>query len=411
MDKTDAQRPNKKFILTLLFLGYLVSYIDRLIMNIAVIPIGEEFQLSPTATGTVISIFFLSYAIMQIPGGWLTDRFGARKVIIFSIFIWSIFTGLTGLAWSAAALIAIRFLFGLGEGGYPAACGKAIAENFPKGERGKAQSILMSSNLLGGVITPLLATPLLIWLGWRHLFLAIGVAGILIGFLFWKYIQMPSQPAESSDPVSSDKGRLFVLLRSPQMWKLLLLWLGISMAGWGMTSWMPTYMVNVRHLDLVSAGMLGSIPALAGVLATMAGGWLLGWFAGKEKLYLVGNAGLFALFLMLTFFAPSIGLVYTYSSIATVFFSFIFSAVYALPHEMFNKSVIGSAIGLVTFGSVFAGFIAPIIMGVLITAFKGSYIGAFTFLTICVCISILIGLTLKNDLEFSKVEETDALEA
>lgn len=86
MKRMGVQGNNRKFILALLFVGYMVSYMDRLVMNLALVPIGQEFHLSPTATGTVISVFFLAYAIMQIPAGWLTDQLGYRRVILFLFF-------------------------------------------------------------------------------------------------------------------------------------------------------------------------------------------------------------------------------------------------------------------------------------------------------------------------------------
>ncbi|MFF2288945.1 MFS transporter [Peribacillus butanolivorans] len=375
-----VQGNNRKFILALLFVGYMVSYMDRLVMNLALVPIGQEFHLSPTATGTVISVFFLAYAIMQIPAGWLTDQLGYRRVILFSIFLWSFFTVFTGFTWSFTALIVIRFLFGIMEGGYPAASAKAISEFFPKKERGKAQSILMSSNSVGGLITSLLVPTLLIWLGWRNVFFALGAAGVILGVLFWKYIRSPIQSEEAKEQQPVNKESMLSLLKTRQTWALFLTWFSISIASWGTVSWLPMYMVTVRHLDLVSAGMLTVIPTMGATLGTAAGGWLLVRFSGREKIYFVMNGLFYTALLFLALFAPNVGMFFTYLTLASIFYGFVFSAVYALPHKLFDKSVIGSAIGIMSLGSMIGGFIAPIMMGVLISALKGSYDGAFWFL-------------------------------
>ncbi|MGE7690497.1 MFS transporter [Lysinibacillus sp. NPDC097214] len=396
MKSIGVQRDNRKFILSLLFVGYMVSYMDRLVMNLAVVPIGQELHLSPTATGTVISVFFLAYTIMQIPAGWLTDRFGYRRVIIFSVFLWSLFTVSTGFAWSFTALIVIRFLFGIMEGGYPAASAKAIAEFFPKKERVKAQSILMSSNSFGGLITGLIVPVLLIWLGWRNVFFALGAAGVIIGVLFLKYIRSPIQSEEAKEQQSVNKNSMLSLLKTRQTWALLLTWFSISIASWGTVSWLPMYMVTVRHLDLVSTGMLGLLPTTAATLGTVAGGWLLVRFSGREKMYFVMNGLFYTAFLFLALFAPNVGMVFTYLALASIFYGFVFSAVYALPHKLFDKSVIGSAIGIMSLGSMLGGFIAPIMMGAFISALKGSYDGAFWFLIAAGLSSALFGLTLRN---------------
>ncbi|WP_260399762.1 MFS transporter [Peribacillus simplex] len=391
-----VQGNNRKFILALLFVGYMVSYMDRLVMNLALVPIGQEFHLSPTATGTVISVFFLAYAIMQIPAGWLTDQLGYRRVILFSIFLWSFFTVFTGFTWSFTALIVIRFLFGIMEGGYPSACAKAIAEYFPQKERGKAQSILMSSNSFGGLITGVLVPTLLIWLGWRNVFFALGAAGVILGVLFWKYIRSPIQSEEAKEQQPVNKESMLSLLKTRQTWALVLTWFSISIASWGTVSWLPMYMVTVRHLDLVSAGMLTVIPTMGATLGTAAGGWLLVRFSGREKMYFVMNGLFYTALLFLALFAPNVGMVFTYLTLASIFYGFVFSAVYALPHKLFDKSVIGSAIGIMSLGSMIGGFIAPIMMGVLISALKGSYDGAFWFLIAAGLSSALFGLTIRN---------------
>src|SRR5213079_2622883 len=105
--------------------------------------IVKNLSLDASQLGIILSSFFFGYAFMQIPGGWLADRFGSRKVIVVAVLMWSVFTGLTGLAWSLTSLLLIRLLFGLGEGSFPAGSTKAISDYFPKERRTKAQSTMM----------------------------------------------------------------------------------------------------------------------------------------------------------------------------------------------------------------------------------------------------------------------------
>ena len=173
-----ANNSRSKMILAVLYFGWIISYIDRTVISLAIVQIGEDLTLDASKLGIILSAFFVGYAFMQIPGGWLADRFGSRKVIVVAVIAWSIFTALSGLAWSLTSLLLIRFLFGIGEGGYPAAATKAISDYFPKDKRTKAQSTMMSSNGLGAAIAPIICAPLLVAFGWRTVFLLVGILGI-----------------------------------------------------------------------------------------------------------------------------------------------------------------------------------------------------------------------------------------
>ncbi|RKJ36972.1 MFS transporter, partial [Butyricicoccus sp. 1XD8-22] len=148
----------KYVIVILLFLGWSIGNFDRFFMNYAILGISKDLQLSTSQTGIVLSSFFAGYALMQIPGGWLADRFGFRKVIITALLAWSIFTIFSGMAWSFASLILIRFLFGLGEGSFFPSASKGIASWFPQNERSRAMSFMLTSGTIMGVITPIIGT-------------------------------------------------------------------------------------------------------------------------------------------------------------------------------------------------------------------------------------------------------------
>ena len=156
--------------LGMLYIGFCVSYVDRTAINIALTSIGQDFKLAPATLGIVISAFFIGYTIMQLPGGWLSDRFGSKKVVMTSLFFWSLFTLATGFVESLAALLVVRFLFGLGEGSFPPSAFKGIAECFPTNERAKMAGVLVSSNYVGSALAPVLVVPLILYMGWRGMF-------------------------------------------------------------------------------------------------------------------------------------------------------------------------------------------------------------------------------------------------
>ncbi|MCY8938667.1 MFS transporter [Peribacillus frigoritolerans] len=404
MERLVGKGQNKIIILALLFLGWMVSYLDRVSINIAMVQIGEEFQLGPEAYGTVLSIFFAGYALMQIPGGWLADKFGSRKVLIWSVVLWSLFTILTGFAWSILSLIVIRFLFGLGEGGYPAASQKTVAEVFPKEQRARASSSIMSSNYFGGALAPILATPLIVAHGWRNMFFITGVLGIIVAVLFWLFIRPRSEVKELEEAkvekVQISKNKVIPvrdLLKMQVVWKLIVIWFGIGIVNWGLASWMPTYLVTVRNIDLMSSGMLLALPAIVGGFATIMGGWILDKITGREKFFLVASSVLTAVFLYFMFKAPTVSLVITFSILISVVKSFVLATVFALPHKLLPTEVIGTAIGTINFGGQIAGFVAPLAIGFLIGAFNGSYDAAFWFLIASTIFAGLVGLTLNTN--------------
>lgn len=163
----------------MLYVGYVVCYIDRSAMNIALSYIGKDLHLSTVTLGVVSSAFFFSYALMQIPGGWLTDKFGTVPTVTFAIAMWSVFTVMTGLAWSLVSLVLIRVMFGIGEGCYPSASMKQVTESTTYKQRSQATATLISSNYVGAALAPMLVSPMIAYLGWRGAFHVMGIIGIL----------------------------------------------------------------------------------------------------------------------------------------------------------------------------------------------------------------------------------------
>src|SRR3954447_19209818 len=141
-----SRRKTSIVALVLLYLAYVISYVDRAAISLALAQIGKDFNLQASDLGIVISAFFLGYAAMQVPGGWLADRFGSKYVVVIAIAAWSVFTWLTSFAWSLASLIVIRLIFGLAEGPFPPASTKGVAEMFDKPRRPKFAALLVSSN-------------------------------------------------------------------------------------------------------------------------------------------------------------------------------------------------------------------------------------------------------------------------
>ncbi|MEH7084197.1 MFS transporter [Neobacillus drentensis] len=388
---------NKYFILFILFAGWMVAYLDRMVMSVALTSIGDDLHLSAASLGIVLSAFFAGYALMQIPGGYLADKFGSKRIMVVSLIAWSLFTVFTGFAWSLTSLLIIRFLFGVGESGFPAASSKAIAEYFPKAERAKAQSTMLSSNAFGAALAPLFAAPMMLVLGWRNMFIVIGIAGIVLVAVYSTILKKPKQKTDDSKESKNKEISMKDLLRNSTMWKLVIAWFGLDVVIWGFASWLPSYLLKVRELDLLQAGFVSSLPFFAGGIAMVLGGWVVDkYFVGREKYFAIVVTVLGALFLYLMFKTPSLQLAVTYQIISAFFLYAGFAGIWSLPLKFLPTAVMGSAAGMINFGGQLAGFVSPMIMGFLITAFNGSYDAAFYFLILSSVISVIACFTLGD---------------
>ncbi|WNC13930.1 MFS transporter [Brevibacillus brevis] len=390
-----ANGKHKYLVLGLLCLGWIINYFDKVAINVAVIPISQEFGLTETQVGLILSSFFLSYAIMQPIGGSLADKFGSRKVILFSVVCWSLFTILTGTAWSFLSLIAIRFLFGIGEGSYPSASSVAVAESFPQHERARAKSILTSATTIGSVLATLVAATLSNHFGWQAMFIVLGILGLFLALLYAKFLH-PGGSQSGIAKGAKEKLPLKDLLKISMIWKLTAIYFGISMVNWGMMSWMPSYMVKVRHLDMVSMGALASIPAILSFVTVLATGWMLDKrLVGREKhLIAIGSfIGIIALYLLSK--APTVALVVTYQTIASIGLGAAVTTTLTMPLKYIDPSSVGAASGLIYLGGQLAGVIAPTAMGFMIQQFNGSYSAAFWLLIAATAIPFFVGMTLR----------------
>lgn len=388
---------NKYLVFALLYIGFCISYVDRVAINIALANIGKEFGLNPSEMGVVLSTFFIGYAIMQIPGGWLADKFGSKMAIIGALFVWSLFTLGTGYAWSLTSLIVIRFIFGIGEGPFSVSAIKGIAEYFPKAERPKMATGLLSSNYVGSALAPMLVVPLMMYFGWRGMFHAFGILGIAFIAIYWFLVKPAIKQEDEAAANGKEKINMKELLKMPLIWQLTLAWFALSLVNKGLDSWMPTYLLTVRHLDLKSLGLLTPLPFVAAGVATAIGGWVMSrFFDGREKYLLVISAALTAFFLYYMYTAETVIMVIAFQSLVYFFKSFVFASAFALPMKLLPGTIAGSASGVINMGGQSAGFIAPLLIGLMVTAFNGSYDAAFWFLIGAAVVSALTSCTIKS---------------
>ncbi|SIS13570.1 Sugar phosphate permease [Peribacillus simplex] len=388
----------KKFIiLLLLFLAQIVCFIDKTAMNFAIIPISKELNLTSDKAGLILSSFFLSYAIMQFIGGYLADKWGVKKVLTGAISIWSIATILTGMARSSSTLIASRFLLGVGEGAFPASASVAIVDNFQKETRARAKSVISAGASVGFAVGSIVVTLLLTSIGWNWMFFVFGVIGILLAVIFWFVLQSTEEKKDTQKVKKQNKVPIKSLLKLSLIWKLMIAAFFTNVVFWGLQSWLPSYWVKVKGMDMVSMGVYSSIPYILGFISFLLSGWVLDKFmVGREKYMFIIGAFFSAIFIYLMFNTQSIPLAFTYLTLSNVFLNAMNITVFVLPLKHIAEDSVGTATGIINTGAQIGSILTPTIMGFLINAFDQNYNVAFMFLVASSLAVLIVGITINT---------------
>jgi sugar phosphate permease len=373
-------------ILATLFCAYLLCYLDRMVMASAIPFIAEDFHLSPIRMGEVLSAFFAGYALMQIPGGLLADRLGPRVVLTASIAWWSILTALTGLAPGLTVMLVIRVLFGFGEGPFPSAASKALSIWFPHRELGRANGVLLTSTAIGATVAPLVVAALIARWGWRSVFEALFLPGIVIAVVVWRY--MRNSPAESRQMTAKElseydavtvhatptKSSLSESLRTPAvLWCAACLFLA-NMVGWGLLNWLPTYLLQARGFGIEKMGVFTALTNLAGALGYPLGGYVCDKYF-KEKLRIPIFLGLIvcAVFAYLAARAATGELAVACLAVVYLFNNALGTALFTLPLVIVPMSTVGGAFAIVNTAGQMAGLLSPLLVGYVLSVTGGSF--------------------------------------
>ena len=221
----------------------------------------EELGLTAAQLGLAFSAFAWAYALFEIPGGWLGDWIGPRRVLTRVVIMWSVFTAATGCVWNLASLVATRFFFGMGEAGCFPNLTKAFMIWLPDQERTRAQAILWLSARWGGAFTPLLVIGVMSWLSWRNTFLLFGLLGVIWAFFFHRSFrdeahtdgraaQLESLKASTDNPVNRPHIPWRALLSSRTVWLLWAQYFCLTYGWFFYVTWLPTYLKDTRGLDL-----------------------------------------------------------------------------------------------------------------------------------------------------------------
>jgi sugar phosphate permease len=265
----------------------ILSYIDRVAMSQAAPSVSHDLGFSKTQMGAIFSAFALSYALFEIPGGWMGDWMGPRRVILRIVLWWSFFTAATGYMWSFTSMWITRFLFGAGEAGCFPNLTKAFTTWLPPYERVRAQGIMWSFARWGGAFTPPLFAFLFQYMSWRSVFMVFGGIGVVWAIFFYRWYRdnpkdHPSVNAAEfallaeSSTTASGHGNVpwRRLVTSRTVWLLWAQYFLVTYPWYFYITWLPTYLQEHRGLSMQDSANYAILPLLFGGFGSLTFGFL-----------------------------------------------------------------------------------------------------------------------------------------
>jgi ACS family glucarate transporter-like MFS transporter len=250
------------------------SYLCRVNVSVAGVLMMRELGLSQQAMGRVFSAFLAGYALCQIPGGMLADRFGAPRVLGWAALAWVAATGwLAGAGTSMVALLGARCALGVAEAPTFPAAAQAISRALPAAKRGRANGMVVAAIGLGSAIAPPLVSFLMMRWGWRTALLASSLPALAVSCAWMSIRQTAVLPTEAA----GDGPRAAPPSDRPQSRNFVLLTLSYSLQGYVgyiFVFWFYLYLVDVRHFDMLRGALFGSLPWLLSIVSIPLGGWL-----------------------------------------------------------------------------------------------------------------------------------------
>jgi MFS transporter, ACS family, D-galactonate transporter len=378
-------------VLFLVGLSVVINYIDRSNLSIAAPLLKDELHISATQLGTLLSAFFYTYGLLQIPAGWLVDRFDVKWVFAVGFFIWSAATAVTSALHGFLALLMIRIVLGVGESVAFPACGKILGVHFAESRRGFANAIVVSGLALGPAIGILIGGNVVGRFGWRPFFLVLGLVGLLWLVPWWGW--MPRRPASSGSAHEAGAG-LVHLLRQRSAWGTCLCLFSFNYASYVLVTWLPFYLMRERQLTMTRMATVGGSVYLlfalsSGVFGKLSDRWVARGNSPTKVRKAIATSGYLGLGLFLSLSAIAPGTIfYPLLALAFVFMGMSACNIWAMTQTMAGPRMVGRWTGMQNFFGNFAGAVAPTLTGILLDR-TGHFYWAFFITTAVVWIGAL----------------------
>ncbi len=273
-----------------------LTYLDRVCISVLAPSITKEFHLTQVQMSYVFSAFTLAYAAFEIPTAWWADRIGSRAVVTRIVAWWSSFTILTAAAFSFPSLLALRFLFGIGEAGAWPNAARVFSRWIPARERGIVQGVFFSGAHLSGALTPGIVLWMTGFLSWRQIFVCCGCVGFFWATLWYWWFRdepgdHPSVSAAERDLILSERNlppheghgasSFAAVFRHRSSWLLCMMYVANTYGTYFLITWLPTYLKDIRHFAKTELAIFAGLPLGLSVVADIFGGLLTDWLTKR----------------------------------------------------------------------------------------------------------------------------------
>jgi MFS family permease len=391
---SNAMQRMQWLALVMLIVSAVINYLDRAALSIANVEVRQELGINATQMGVLLSAFLLSYALAQLPAGISVDRVGPRKLLGLGLGLWSLAQALTGFVSTFGQFYWARVILGVGESPQFPTAARVISNWFHASRRALPMAAATSAApSIGSALAPPLLTVLMLWLGWRAMFVTLGVVGIFAAMIWMLLYRDPEACAtpediayiRSDDTATTSKvtfrqwGRLF---RCRTTWAMLLGNFGSGYLFWVYYAWLPGFLEMQHHISVAKTGIYASIPPLCGIVGALAGGYASDRLAAsgvslinsRKVLIVVGLLGTAALTVGAAF-AQSAGLAITLASIAVLFSNCASATIWAIVTATAPPNYVASLGSIQNCGGYLGGACSPVVTGFVVDQ-TGSFVWA-----------------------------------
>jgi MFS transporter, ACS family, glucarate transporter len=364
-------------VLGLLCVMYFITYLDRVNVSSAAAGFAKDFGLDRTEIGVVFSAFAYPYLVIQIIGGWITDRIGARRTLIACGITWAGATVLTGLAGGFASMLAARILLGIGEGATFPAATAAMARWVPKSRRGYAQGLTHAAARVGNAAAPPAIVFLMATYGWRASFYVcacVSFAWVAVwASIFTEFpkdhpritaLETAGLPPPATVTADIPWRGLF-----RRMAPVTIVYFCYGWTLWLFLSWIPQYFLHSRSVDLKQSALFASCVFFAGVLGDTLGGIVTDRILKRTGSLLKARSIMVSVCMLLSMLSL-VPLMFSHgAAVSLVLLSagFFFSEMtigpmWSIPMDIAPHHC-GTASGIMNTGSALAAIISPVVAG------------------------------------------------
>jgi MFS family permease len=381
--------------------GWVSLYVVRMGISPVLGMIMEEFDISYATAGSLFSAIFLSYTLMQVPSGYLGDRFGRRKILILSTMLWFVFSLGTALVQSFAMLVAVRFLTGFAHGAYFGNEKPTIVAFTPAEKMGQGQAVSFIGLAFGFFLAVFFSGMIADYThNWRWVFVVFSVPSIITSFLVFKYIQDP-KPIRNED-AAQIRAAYRKAFMGGDLWLMYMLGFTLLYAYWLLATWMPSIYMEIGISGITTSSVLSGILGLVGIPGLFVIGTLSDAFSRRglgRKWFVAASALTWALLMFAMAYAVEtrassvlISVLYLISG----FFAFgVWPPYYALLGELAPKEIVGTTFGLANLIGFLSSWIAPFFTG-WVKDTTGSFSGGLYVASFVLAAGIILILAVKT---------------